>query len=156
MSSQSLHLKLKKKVLLKLYLLQFPFKLIYLLGTASSENSRRLWLFPGSLRGVPRKIAGKPREYCWKIFPNREMLQILGFRALEKANLPGTLGRHCLDLVPTFRAGCFLKSTVPAFSSFSDSCMRASLQEKGEMRNCKFRAVTQGEATQGTGCEGTS
>ena len=27
-----------------------------------SENSRRLWLFPGSLRGFPRKIAGKSRE----------------------------------------------------------------------------------------------
>ena len=49
------------------------------------------------------------------------MLQILGFRAPGKANLPGTLGPRCRDLVPTFRAGCFLKSTVPAFSSFSDS-----------------------------------
>ena len=48
------------------------------------------------------------------------MLQILGFRAPGKANLPGTLGRHSWDLVCTFRAGCFLKSTVPAFSSFSD------------------------------------
>ena len=35
------------------------------------------------------------------------MLQILGFRAPGKANLPGTLGRHCLDLVPTFHAGFF-------------------------------------------------
>ena len=68
---------------------------------------------PGKLRESPGKIAGK-------IFPNREMLQILGFRAPGKANLPGTLGRHCRDLVPTFRAGCFLKSTVPAFSSFSE------------------------------------
>ena len=68
---------------------------------------------PGKLRESPGKSAGK-------IFPNREMLQILGFRAPGKANLPGTLGRHCRDLVPTFRAGCFLKSTVPAFSSFSD------------------------------------
>ena len=59
----------------------------------------------------PGKVAGK-------ISPNCEMLQILGFRAPGKANLPGTLGRHCLDLVPTFRAGCFSKSTVPAFSSF--------------------------------------
>ena len=48
------------------------------------------------------------------------MLQILGFRAPGKVNLPETLGPHCRDLVPTFRAGCFLKSTVPAFSSFSD------------------------------------
>ena len=65
------------------------------------------------LRESPGKIAGK-------IFPNREMLQILGFRGPGKANLPGTLGRHCRHLVPTFRAGCFLKSTVPAFSSFSE------------------------------------
>ena len=40
------------------------------------------------------------------------MLQILGFQALAKANLPGTLGRHCLDRVPTFHARCFSKSTV--------------------------------------------
>ena len=67
-----------------------------------------------------RKIPGKSRENCWKIFlPNREMLEILGFRAPGKANLPGTLGRHCRDLVCTFHAGCFLKLTVPAFSSFS-------------------------------------
>ena len=80
-----------------------------------SENSRRLWLFPGPVRGFLRKTPGKSRENCWKILP----LQILGFRALGKANLPGTLGPHCRDLVPTFRGGCFfLKSTVPAFSSF--------------------------------------
>ena len=47
------------------------------------------------------------------------MLQILILRAPEKANLPGTLGRHCRDLVRTFCAGCFLKSTVPAFSCCS-------------------------------------
>ena len=67
----------------------------------------------GKLRESPGKIAGK-------FFPNREMLQILVFRAPGKENLAGTFGRHCRDLVPTFRAGCFLKSTVPAFSSFSD------------------------------------
>ena len=64
-------------------------------------------------RESPKKIAGK-------IFPKREMLQILGVQAPGKANLPGTLGPHCRDLVPTFRAGCFLKLTVPAFSSFSE------------------------------------
>ena len=67
----------------------------------------------GKLRESPRKIAGKN-------FPSREMLQILGFHAPGKANLPGTLGRHCLNLLPTFHAGCFLKSTVPAFSSSSE------------------------------------
>ena len=68
-----------------------------------SENSRRLWLFPGRFGGS----RGKLRENCWKFFPNREMLQILGFRAPGKANLPGTLGRHCLDLVRTFRTDVF-------------------------------------------------
>ena len=78
----------------------------------------------GCFRGLCRSSAGKFREnsgkIAGKIFPNREMLQILGFQAPGKANLPETLGPHCRDLVPTFRAGCFLKSTVPAFSSFSE------------------------------------
>ena len=61
---------------------------------------------------------GKSRKNQWeKIVLNCEMLQILGFGAPGKANLPGTLGPHCLHLVPTFRAGCILKLTVPAFSS---------------------------------------
>ena len=76
----------------------------------------------GCFLGLCGSSAGKFREssgkIAGKIFPNREMLQILGFRAPGKANLPGTLGPHCRDVVPTFRAGCFLKSTVPAFSSF--------------------------------------
>ena len=37
------------------------------------------------------------------------MLQILGFGAPGKANLPGTSGPHCRDLVPTFRAGVFFE-----------------------------------------------
>ena len=78
----------------------------------------------GCFRGLCRSSAGKFREnsgqIAGKCFPNREMLQIPGFRAPGKANLSETLGPHCRDLVPTFRAGCFLKSTVPAFSSFSE------------------------------------
>ena len=62
-------------------------------------------LFGGS-RGKLRESPGG------KLVTNREMLQILGFWALGKANLPGTLVRHCLDLIPTFRVGCFLKSTA--------------------------------------------
>ena len=53
-------------------------------------------------------------------------MSITGFWAPGKANLPGTLGRHCLDLVPTFRAGCVLKATVPTFSSFPDRIGKAS------------------------------
>ena len=78
-------------------------------------------LFGGSPWG-PRKILGKSREIAGKFFQNREMLQILGFRAPGKANLPGTLCRHCLDLVPTFRAGCFLKSFFWLKATFSNSC----------------------------------
>ena len=58
------------------------------------------------------------------VSPNSIVLALMGYRTIiawdvaKKANLPGTLGRHCLDLVPTFHAGCFLKSTVPAFSGF--------------------------------------
>ena len=31
-----------------------------------SENSRRLWLFLGSVREFWRKVPGKFRENCWK------------------------------------------------------------------------------------------
>ena len=71
--------------------------------------------------GVLEQNSGKvPREIAGKFVPDREMLQILGFRAPGKANLPGTLGRQSRGLVPTSCAGCFLKLTVPAFLSFSD------------------------------------
>ena len=80
------------------------------------EGCGCFWGLFGSSGGKLRESSGK---FAGKFFPDREMLQILGFRAPGKANLPGTLGPHCRDLVPTFRAGCFLKSTVPAFSSFS-------------------------------------
>ena len=80
----------------------------------------------GKLRESPGKIAGK-------FFPNYQMLQILGFRASGKANLPGTLGQHSRDFVPTFRAGCFLKSTVPAFSSFSETWLQLVVESPHEL-----------------------
>ena len=94
---------------------------------------------PGKLRESPEKIAGK----C---FPNREMLQILGFRSPGKANLPGTLGRHCRDLVPTFRAGCFLISTVPAFSSFSEIWERGSGGVKSAGVSLRVRETSRDES----------
>ena len=94
---------------------------VFLWFLAFSQKTREgcgcFWGLCGSSGGKFRENSGK---IAGKFFPNREMLQILGFRAPAKANLPGTLGPHCRDLVPTFRAGYFLKSTVPAFSSFSD------------------------------------
>ena len=77
-----------------------------------------------SLREFWRKAPGKFLEIAGIFFPNRQMLEILGFLAPEKVNLLQTLGPHCLDLVPTFRAGCFLKSTVAAFSSFSEERLK--------------------------------
>ena len=90
---------------------------IFRLYQKAREGCGCFWGLCGSSGGKFRENSGK---IAGKIFPNREMLQILGFRAPGKANLPGTLGPHCRDLVVTFRAGCFMKSTVPAFSSFSD------------------------------------
>ena len=68
-----------------------------------------------------RNAPGKVHElaFLWFGLLGRLLIQILGFRAPGKANLPAKPW-HCPDLVPTFRAGCFLKSTVPAFTSFSE------------------------------------
>ena len=90
------------------------------------------------------------------------MLQILGFRAPGKANLPGTLGRHCRDLVPTFRAKCFLKSTVPAFSSFSEfrstlqcpAFLLPDLHESLWARRARNREKVQHEVSQGLPAQG--
>ena len=47
----------------------------------------------GAMRsGVPEENSGKVPGKLLEFFPNREMLQILGFRAPGKANLPRTLG----------------------------------------------------------------
>ena len=70
--------------------------------------------FRGLFGGYPEKTSGKSRENCRKHFPNHEKLQIPGFQVPGKANLPGSLGQHCLDLVPPPSVrGVFLKSTVP-------------------------------------------
>ena len=50
----------------------------------------------GVFVGVLEESSGKiPGKSLAKFFPDRQMLQILGFRAPGKANLPGTLGPHC-------------------------------------------------------------
>ena len=58
------------------------------------ENSRRLWLFPGSLRKLPREIAGKFQENDgWFFYPTwRKMPEILaGTWKGKPAALPCTL-----------------------------------------------------------------
>ena len=62
----------------------------------------------GVFAEVLEESSGKTPGKLLEIFP-------------ESQNATNTRIRpYCQDLVPTFRAGCFLKSTVPAFSSFSD------------------------------------
>ena len=73
-------------------------------GISLSENSRRLWLFPGSVRGGSRgKLRESPRKTAGIIFPNREKLQILGSRAPQKGkpaeNLGSTLPGRCPHLL---------------------------------------------------------
>ena len=62
----------------------------------------------GVCSGVLEESSGKvPGKLPGKMFlPNREMLQIPGVRAPGKANLLGTLGPHCRDLVPTVHLPC--------------------------------------------------
>ena len=103
------------------------------------EGCGCFWSLCGSSGGKFRENSGK---IAGKFFPNSQMLQILGFRAPGKANPPGTLGPHCRDLVPTFPAGCFLKSTVPAFSSFSGKYTTGSFRPwMGKIANRQLLAV---------------
>ena len=76
-------------------------------------------ILAGVLEESPGKIPGKLLENCSPESPNATNSRISG---TGKGKPAGNLGSpHCRDLVPTFRAGCFLKkSTVPAFSSFSE------------------------------------
>ena len=65
----------------------------------------------GCFRGLFGRSRGKLRESPGKLLDKFSRIgkcyKFLGFWALGKANLPGTLGPHCRDLLPTFRAGCF-------------------------------------------------
>ena len=61
-----------------------------------SENSRRLWLFPGSVRGFSRKTPGNSREDCWKEARNATNSRISGTGKGEPAgNLGSTLPGPC-------------------------------------------------------------
>ena len=62
----------------------------------------------GVCLGAPEENSGKvPGKIAGKSFPNREMLQTLGFRAPGKANLPGTLGDTAWTLSPPSVRGVF-------------------------------------------------
>ena len=58
----------------------------------NSENSRRLWLFPGSVRGFPRKTPGKSQENCWKILPESQTATNSRISGTGKGKPVGNLG----------------------------------------------------------------
>ena len=66
------------------------------------QNSRRLWLFLGSVREFWRKVAGKFRENCWKKFPvpwNATNSRISGTgKGKPAGNLGSTLPGPCPHL----------------------------------------------------------
>ena len=70
--------------------------------------------FPGSVRGFSRKTPGKSRGKLLKMFPESEMLQILGFSGSGKGKPAGNLGSTLPEPCPHLPCGVFLKSTVPA------------------------------------------
>ena len=53
---------------------KFQSRLKFSILTFRSENSRRLWLFLGSLREFGGKFRKDSGKFAGKIFPNREML----------------------------------------------------------------------------------
>ena len=57
-----------------------------------SENSRRLWLFPGSVRGFSGKTPGKSWENCWKIFPESQNATNSRISGTGKGKPAGNLG----------------------------------------------------------------
>ena len=83
----------------------------------------------GKLRESPGKIAGK-------IVPESRDAMNSTISGTRKANLPGTLGRHCPGACPHLLCKVFLKSTVTAFSSFSDILVLCS--SRGQKLNTNF------------------
>ena len=78
-------------------------------------------LFPGPVRGFSRKTPGKSRENCWIIFPKSRNATNSRISGTKKGKPAGNLGSIPPGPCPQFRVwGVFLKSTVPALSSFSD------------------------------------
>ena len=71
----------------------------------------------GVFAGVLEKIPGKLLENFSRIVKCYKFWDF-GHRERQTCREPWV--HTARDLVPTFQVGCFLKSTVPAFSSFSE------------------------------------
>ena len=70
------------------------------LDFVSQKTREGCGCFRGLFGGSLAKLRESPGKIAGKLFLNREMLQILGFRAPGNANLPGTFGRHCRGPCP--------------------------------------------------------
>ena len=75
---------------------------------------------PGSVWGFPRKTPGKSREKCWQNFPEASNAANSRISGTRKGKLAGNLGSTLPGPCPHLPCGVFLKSTAPAFSSFSE------------------------------------
>ena len=74
-----------------------------------SENSRRLWLFPGSVRGFSRKTPGKSRENCWKMFPESRNATNSGISGTGKGEPAENLGSTLPGPCPHLLCGVFFE-----------------------------------------------
>ena len=72
-----------------------------------SENSRRLWLFLGSVRGFSRKTPGKCWENCWKIFPESRNATNSRIWGSGKGKPAGNLGPTLPGPCPHLPSGVF-------------------------------------------------
>ena len=74
-------------------------------GITESENSRRLWLFPGSFWGGPEETPGKSREIETNITRIGRCFTFQGHRERQTCHEPRV--HTASNLAQTFRAGCF-------------------------------------------------
>ena len=84
----------------------------------TQKTREGLWLFPGSVQGFSRRTPGKSQENCWKIFPESRNATNFRISGTGKDKPAGNLGATLPGPCPNLPCGVFLKSTVPAFSSF--------------------------------------
>ena len=106
-----------------------------------SENSRRLWLFLGSLREFWRKVPGKFREDCWKIFPESPNATNTRISGTGKGKPAGNLGSTMPGPCPHLPCGVFSEIDSSSLLEFFLCLNRAF----GWMRLCQFTGASWGQ-----------
>ena len=79
------------------------------ISSKQSENSRRLWLFPGSVQEFCRKVPGKLRENCWKNFPESRNATNSRISGTGKGKPAGNLGSTLPGPCPHLPCGVFFE-----------------------------------------------